>query len=742
MRTSIFIMAVGCIVTAGGHGATRAQTKPAEPARKPTAVEDRPEFVKPAPRTEEEEDRLEAQALFAAARKKQERQPEEALRLCQRAYRREPGRAAIVQEIIVLADSLKRGSVIDSYAEAALASDPKNPSMLALLSDRFNRRGDFASSADALERLLRLEKEADKKTPGHVARIMLAGRVHVAAGSFALAAERFAEALSALDNAREFGLSEADKRDVLGEAGPTYLVMGEAFLRAGRLKEAEEALQTAHRVNRDKPGEAFQMARIHLEAGRIEEARKRLQEYFDAAAESQGIAPYELLAETYAKEKKPEAGLAALEKLHKAKADADKIDPYLAYALAEQYRKAAKPDRAEPLFQEAVKAAGDKRRYRAAVVAAQLSLFKLHLAAKNADKLLDVLGWVAGQAGGLGALGEDFATLTKDKDLLLAVVKSAQTRKGELDFGWRLAGALVAMDAKDYKAAGDLFDAATDADPSKTAEIVQTWGVALLRADQMAEAVKVFQRGIDERLAPAEDPAEMHYWLAFALELAGKTDEAMKVVREGVSLAPNDAPMQFRAAWVHYHAKKYGEAKTAYQSLIKKFEADARLRELPSVRSQLRQARLILSNIAVMDHDLPTAEEWIEQVLDEDPDNTSAQNDLGYLWADQNKYLRRSLRMISKAVAAEPTNAAYLDSLGWVYYRLGRFEDAVAELEKAVKADDTPDATILDHLGDAYLKANQTAKARDAFERALKSFDKKQDGEKMKAVEDKLEKLK
>jgi Tfp pilus assembly protein PilF len=193
---------------------------------------------------------------------------------------------------------------------------------------------------------------------------------------------------------------------------------------------------------------------------------------------------------------------------------------------------------------------------------------------------------------------------------------------------------------------------------------------------------------------------------------------------------------------VQYHAKKYPEAKAAYESLIKKFEADDKLRELPSVRSQVRQARLALSNLAVMAHDLPTAEEWLEQVLDEDPDNTSAQNDLGYLWADQNKRLTRAAKMIRNALASDPTNAAYLDSLGWVLYRQGAYDDAVVELAKAVKADDTPDATILDHLGDAYLKVNQPAKARETFERALKAFDKKQDAEKIQAVQEKLKRLK
>src|SRR5437667_3120088 len=120
--------------------------------------------MKQAARSEEEEDRLEAQDLCAAERKKQELQPADALRMCQRAFRRDPGRGAIVQEIMVLADALERGSVIDNYADAALASNPKSPTLLALLSDRFNKRGDFASSADALERLLGLEGEADKKT--------------------------------------------------------------------------------------------------------------------------------------------------------------------------------------------------------------------------------------------------------------------------------------------------------------------------------------------------------------------------------------------------------------------------------------------------------------------------------------------------------------------------------------------------------------------------------------------------
>ena len=130
----------------------------------------------------------------------------------------------------------------------------------------------------------------------------------------------------------------------------------------------------------------------------------------------------------------------------------------------------------------------------------------------------------------------------------------------------------------------------------------------------------------------------------------------------------------------------------------------------------------MLSNISVQQHALPEAEERLEQILDEYPDDISALTDLGYLWVDQGKYLQRSLHMIERAVAAEPDNAAYRDSLGWAYFRLGRHEEARAELERAIDEED-PDPTILDHLGDVYAQLDKPAEAREAWQQALEKFD-------------------
>jgi tetratricopeptide (TPR) repeat protein len=216
----------------------------------------------------------------------------------------------------------------------------------------------------------------------------------------------------------------------------------------------------------------------------------------------------------------------------------------------------------------------------------------------------------------------------------------------------------------------------------------------------------------------------------------GRTDEAVAAARKGAELKPDDPRFFGRVAWVLYHSKRLEEAAKVYEELVEKFDDEHRS---PEVRDVLRETRFILSNIAVIQQRYPEAEEWLEQVLDEFPDDIGAMNDLGYLWADQDKNLHRAERMIRMAVENEPENAAYRDSLGWVLYRLGRFAEAVTELEKAAELD--PDAVILDHLGDAYRSLDQIDKARETWRKAADKFQEKEEADKATPIEQKIGEL-
>ena len=150
---------------------------------------------------------------------------------------------------------------------------------------------------------------------------------------------------------------------------------------------------------------------------------------------------------------------------------------------------------------------------------------------------------------------------------------------------------------------------------------------------------------------------------------------------------------------------------------------------------------MVLSNIGVQTQRREAGTEWLEQVLDEYPEDIGAMNDLGYLWAEDGIHLHRALAMLQKAVAAEPENHAYRDSLGWAYYQMKQYPEAIAELEKAADVE-KPDGVILDHLADAYHKAQQLEKARATYKRAADAFAAEKEDAKHQATLEKLKQLK
>ena len=112
------------------------------------------------------------------------------------------------------------------------------------------------------------------------------------------------------------------------------------------------------------------------------------------------------------------------------------------------------------------------------------------------------------------------------------------------------------------------------------------------------------------------------------------------------------------------------------------------------------------------------AAEQFQAVLEMQPENSTAMNYLGYMWADNNENLDQALELVRRAVALEPNNGAYVDSLGWALFRLGEFEEARRHLERANQLA-PEDSVILEHLGDVYVALGETRRAREAYEHAL-----------------------
>jgi tetratricopeptide (TPR) repeat protein len=133
---------------------------------------------------------------------------------------------------------------------------------------------------------------------------------------------------------------------------------------------------------------------------------------------------------------------------------------------------------------------------------------------------------------------------------------------------------------------------------------------------------------------------------------------------------------------------------------------------------------------------LPQAEADLLRSLKLKGDEPSTLNYLGYTWIDNNRHLKKGLKLIERAVRLRPTEGAIVDSLGWAHFRLGNFEEAVKHLEDAVGLVPA-DPTLNDHLGDAYWRVGRKREARFQWSHALKLSPEPEDAEK---IRQKLEK--
>ena len=148
----------------------------------------------------------------------------------------------------------------------------------------------------------------------------------------------------------------------------------------------------------------------------------------------------------------------------------------------------------------------------------------------------------------------------------------------------------------------------------------------------------------------------------------------------------------------------------------------------------VNETRYVLSNAYLGLKEYAKAEAQLRAVLEDDPDDVLALNNLGYNLADQGRNLPEAEAMIRRAIeidrfertklgTPEAESGTYLDSLGWVLFRRGKLAEAREVLERATKLPDAAsDAVVWDHLGDVWFRQGDKAAARKAWEKAAELY--------------------
>jgi len=224
------------------------------------------------------------------------------------------------------------------------------------------------------------------------------------------------------------------------------------------------------------------------------------------------------------------------------------------------------------------------------------------------------------------------------------------------------------------------------------------------------ELPKALQAG-KEALAKYSTDNSIKSSYALLLGEAGKTDDALTLLKPQLKGTEADREVYLNIAQVYERARRYKEA-----------EQEARTAEaLPGVPRDNEMTWFLLGAIYERQKLYDRAEVEFKKVLGVDPQNAAALNYYGYMLGDLGSRLDEAEAMVKKALLEDAFNGAYLDSLGWIYYKQGKYAEAEETLRKAVQRE-SHDPTIHSHLGDVYAKLGRPEMAAMQWEKSLEEW--------------------
>jgi Tfp pilus assembly protein PilF len=109
-------------------------------------------------------------------------------------------------------------------------------------------------------------------------------------------------------------------------------------------------------------------------------------------------------------------------------------------------------------------------------------------------------------------------------------------------------------------------------------------------------------------------------------------------------------------------------------------------------------------------------EKLYRQVLDRDPRQVVALNNLAWMLAERGTSSDEALTLINRAIESYGPRPEFLDTRAVVQLTLGKHQDAVDDLKRAIE--DAPSFTKYLHLTDAHHRAKNRPEAQKALRTA------------------------
>jgi tetratricopeptide (TPR) repeat protein len=534
------------------------------------------------------------------------------------------------------------------------------------------------------------------------------------------------------------------ERDLTDMTAETWERLAQACVRQNKADEALAAFDQACKIDPERrPRLTLHLASLYEKQGKVPEAARAVDEYLRTRRPE--IEAYELKIRLLRAQNRGTESVPLLEAARKRQSDNDE----LTVLLGKEYVRYGRPQDAENLVRMALKvnpttllAAAWLERQRSEEGGEKtLALLDELLRAATADDEVDPeqpQGEKAPDPVAAAQARALLAALRRDPEATTLVLKAtaAKLLTGTLHYQTRGMVATLAARTNQLALAESLYRSCLRTlnmarRPGRRNEHEVYGGLlrVLAQGRKYQEIVDLCREGIAR--AQGTNHLVFHDASSRALMALGKVKEALDAADEAVKAATKDNLLHARLNRAHLLAEagKVPEAVAECQELFKEYNQPGDVREI----------RHTLSVVWSLGRNLARSEEQLKLILEADPTDATACNDLGYHYAEENRNLDEAERLVRKAleldrkqrtggtavgVDSDQDNAAFVDSLGWVLFRRGKIAEARQVLERASKlADGESDPTIWDHLGDVLARLDDRPAARLAYQKALKLYE-------------------
>ncbi len=479
------------------------------------------------------------------------------------------------------------------------------------------------------------------------------------------------------------------------------------------------------------PRLAFHLARLHEQHGRSEQALTAVEEYLQT--QPIGIDAHEMKCRLL---RALDRGREAIPFLEKA-IDQDPFHPGLPVLLGREYVRFGRSGDAIELYKQTLRTHPTRE-------IAEALVERIAATAGGGNELLTQLDRLLTAAVGRDLQPVDANAASQSRVLLAALRRNAgattqvlealsrRLRSGDIGSSTAYTLADLAAQADQLELAERLFRAALRSIQSQRNTEHDIYG-GLLRVlrqrHKHQDIVEVCKDGLHR--AEATNRVLFHTYLSRAQLALGRTREALQAADDAVNDSSDRHRLTSRRnrALVLAEAGKMNDAVAECQALLREYNQAGDVAEI----------RHALSSVWSIGRNPERAAEQLKRIVQADPTDATACNDLAYQYAEMNRHLveaenlarkaleldgRQRIRGSSIAVGSDQPNGAFIDTLGWVLFRQGKYEAARQELHRASQLPDGKDSPVIwDHLGDALARLDDREAACQAYRKALRLYE-------------------